>query len=277
MLLEKLLEYANKEFEPYEVQATNSDLVKLMRYGIVKVVFKSNKRTVWTVIDPEKIKRLITLRNTKIRLPSDKPLFSSIIGYDIHKKLLLKCVNSEKPIHVLLLGKHSTAKTLFLLELTKIEGTEYLTPYITYVGLFDVLETHPKLLLIDQLDNLKDNKVYRLLIDLCEYGYLTKITHNETVRDKTDVKVIATANTVKRIPDALLSRFLIVKFREYSDIEYINIANTLLKDYNIDSELKEYIIQKTLPYKDIRNVFKLANICNSKEEVDQFISILNFI
>jgi hypothetical protein len=272
-ILNKLLDFRDREFEAWEIGSDNRDLIKLMKLGVVEIVLKTNKHTIWRVKDIAKIERLIKLRETKIQIPAKEPLFSSIEGHEKHKEIILRAVNCSEPIHLLLCGAPASAKTLFLLELTKIGG-EYVTPYITYVGMFDLLLTNPKILLIDQLDNVKDKGVYRLLIDLCEYGYVTKTTHYELMRDKVDTKIIATANSVKRIPEALLSRFLILRFREYSDSEYVNVANKVLSNFNIDSKLKEYIIKRTLPFKDVRNAIKLAKICKSTKDVDDFMDVI---
>jgi intein/homing endonuclease len=172
---------------------------------------------------------------------------------------------------------HNTAKTLFLLELTKIPNSIYVTPYITFSGLFDYLDTEPPLLLIDQIDNIKYSDVYRLLIDLCEYGIITKTSYNEKISKIVKTKVIATANSIKRIPQALLSRFLILQFKKYSEEEFINISKTLLKDYNITEDVKDYIIEKCKNSLDVRNVLKLANIVKTKEDVDKFMKFIRFL
>ena len=271
-LLERIKEKGDSEFEAWEIQATNRDLIKLMKLGIVKITLKTNRSTLWKVCDLDKLNRLLELRKTKIKLPKDEPLFSSIIGHEKHKELILRALESKEPIHLLLLGHPSTAKTLFLLELTKLEGSEYITPYITYSGLYDLLITKPKLLLIDQIDNVKENGVYKLLIDLMEYGIITKLTHGIKERSKYNTKVIATANSIKRIPRALLSRFLIVRFRLYSEKEYRQIVENLLKDVN--KELRDYIIQKTIERRDVRNALKLAKICKTKEDVDKYMEII---
>jgi Holliday junction DNA helicase RuvB len=262
-------------FEAYEVGADNRILNELVKLGILEITLKTNKSTFYKLRDIERAKKFLEIHNVKI--DKSKPLFDSIIGYEEQKELLRRVINSDKPIHVLLLGSPATAKTLFLLELTKIPNSIYLTPYITYSGLFSYLDLEPQLILIDQLDNLKYNDVYRLLIDICEYGIATKISYNEQVVKKVNTKIIATANDTKRIPQALLSRFLILEFKKYTEQEFINIAKQLLKDYNLSEDVKDYIIEKCKRTLDIRNVIKLANICNSKEDVDKFMRFIKFL
>ena len=273
MNLKKLLEMED-EFRAWEVGLDNRDLKNLMKLGIVKITFKSNKNTYWKVIDKEKLRRLIELKEIKIQLPKDKPLFSSIIGHEKHKELILKAIENNQ--HILLLGLPSTAKTLFLLELTKLDSSVYFTPYITYSGLFDILTLNPKFILIDQLDNLYDPSVYRLLIDVMEYGFITKLTYGSTIKEEVKTTIIATANTLKRIPEALKSRFLIIRFGLYSEEEYTKIARKLIAEIKpeLSQEVIDYIIEKTIERRDIRNALKLARVCNSIEDVDKFKEII---
>jgi len=262
-------------FEAWQLNTDNRTLMELVKLGILEITLKTNKSTFYKIKDIERAKKFLEVYNVKI--DTSKPLFASIIGYEEQKEILKRVLESEKPIHVLLLGSPSTAKTLFLLELTKIPNSIYLTPYITYSGLFNYLDLEPKLILIDQLDNLKYPDVYRLLIDICEYGIATKTSYNEKIVKTIKTKIIATANTVKRIPQALLSRFLILQFKKYSEEEFINISKQLLKDYNLSEDVKDYIIEKCKNSLDVRNVLKLANICKSREDVDKFMKFIRFL
>jgi Holliday junction DNA helicase RuvB len=267
----------NKElgFEAYEVGADNKTLMELVKLGILEITLKTNKSVFYKLKDIERAKKFLEIYNVKI--DTSKPLFDSIIGYNEQKEILKRVIESDKNIHVLLLGSPATAKTLFLLELTKIPNSIYLTPYITYSGLFSYLDLEPKLILIDQLDNLKYPDVYRLLIDICEYGIATKTSYNEKIAKTIKTKIIATANSTKRIPEALLSRFLILQFKRYSEEEFKAISKELLKSYNLSEDVKDYIIEKCKNSLDVRNVLKLANICRTKEDVDRFMKFIRFL
>jgi Holliday junction DNA helicase RuvB len=262
-------------FEAYEIGADNRTLMKLVRFGILEITLKTNKSIFYKLKDIEKAKRFLEIYNVKI--DKTKPLFDSIIGYNEHKEILKRIIENDKPLHVLLLGSPATAKTLFLLELTKIPNSIYVTPYITFSGLFDYLDTEPPLLLIDQIDNIKYSDVYRLLIDLCEYGIITKTSYNEKISKIVKTKVIATANSTKRIPQALLSRFLILQFKKYSEEEFKAISKELLKSYDLPEDVKDYIIEKCKNSLDVRNVLKLANIVKNKDDVDKFMKIVRFL
>ena len=283
-VIEKILQLAEKPqfeynktlgFEAWQLNTDNKTLMELVKLGILEISLKTNKSTFYRIKDVEKAKRFLEVYNVKI--DTSKPLFASIIGYEEQKEILKRVLESEKPIHLLLLGSPATAKTLFLLELTKIPNSIYLTPYITYSGLFSYLDLEPKLILIDQLDNLKYPDVYRLLIDICEYGIATKTSYNEKIVKTIKTKIIASSNSVKRIPKALLSRFLILQFNKYSEEEFVNISKQLLKDYDLSEDVKDYIIEKCKNSLDIRNVLKLANIVKTKEDVDKFMKFIRFL
>jgi len=267
----------NKElgFEAWQIGTDNKTLMELVKLGILEISLKTNKSTFYKIKDIERAKKFLEIYNIKI--DTSKPLFESIIGYNEQKEILKRVLESEKPIHVLLLGSPATAKTLFLLELTKIPNSIYLTPYITYSGLFSYLDLEPKLILIDQLDNLKYPDVYRLLIDICEYGIATKTSFNEKVAKTIKTKIIATANSTKRIPEALLSRFLVLQFKRYSEEEFKAISKELLKSYNLSEDVKDYIIEKCKNSLDVRNVLKLANIVKTRDDVDRFMKFIRFL
>ena len=47
-------------------------------------------------------------------------LFKEIIGHSEIKSLFIKAINSEKPVHLLLVGCPGSAKTMFFLEINRL-------------------------------------------------------------------------------------------------------------------------------------------------------------
>ncbi|MEM2258025.1 MAG: hypothetical protein QXV39_07920, partial [Candidatus Caldarchaeum sp.] len=79
-----------------------------------------------------------TIKPEEIHIPED--LFSIIVGYDGIKDLFIRMIKADKPFHTLLIGPPSSAKTLFLLELSRLPGAFYcLGGSTTKVGLIDQL------------------------------------------------------------------------------------------------------------------------------------------
>ena len=89
----------------------------------------------------------------KLKIPKD--VFAPIIGYEDVKELFigaLQMYGDGLPVHFLLAGPPASAKSLFLLCLSKIKGSAYLLgSRVSKAGLTDILieQKHP-LLLIDE-------------------------------------------------------------------------------------------------------------------------------
>ena len=72
------------------------------------------------------IKNEITEKSNSINIYSKKSAgnydpFDNIIGYEDIKKLFFLSFESQKPIHILLVGPPASAKTLFMLGCMKLE------------------------------------------------------------------------------------------------------------------------------------------------------------
>ena len=62
----------------------------------------------------------------KLKIPKD--VFAPIIGYEDVKELFmgaLQTYGDGLPVHFLMVGEPSSAKTMFLLSLSKIKGSAY--------------------------------------------------------------------------------------------------------------------------------------------------------
>jgi len=56
-------------------------------------------------------------------VPTD--LFSVIVGFEDVKAVVRRSLEAERPVHVLLVGPPSTAKSLFLMELSRLPNARY--------------------------------------------------------------------------------------------------------------------------------------------------------
>jgi replication-associated recombination protein RarA len=83
--------------------------------------------------------------------------FENIVGNVDTKLILNKALLSNKPVHVLLVGKPGCAKTMFLTEIMRHHKTSYFVvgSNTTKTGLVNQLfERRPKFLLIDELEKM---------------------------------------------------------------------------------------------------------------------------
>jgi len=102
--------------------------------------------------------------------------FENIVGNDDTKLILNKAIQSRKPVHVLLVGKPGSAKTMFLTEIMRSVRECYFTigSNTTKAGLVNQLfEKEPKYLLIDELDKMSGNDQVSLL-HLMETGIISE-------------------------------------------------------------------------------------------------------
>jgi Holliday junction DNA helicase RuvB len=182
----------------------------------------------------------------------------------------------------LLWGTVASAKTLILEDLARLPHNRFvLGSSLTKAGLFDVLfNERPRYLIIDELDKIDDAENLSALLSLMHKGYITetKYRRHRTLRLKT--WVFASANEISRLPKELMSRFLLLRFRDYTDDEFIEVVVNVLKEQeNISENLGIYIaerILKELNSRDVRDTVKCARLLRerTKEEVDKIIAIL---
>lgn len=207
------------------------------------------------------------------KIPRD--LFADIEGHEEKKRILMMAIRARKPVHILLVGSPGSAKTMFLLELSRLEGAQYiLGSRLSKAGLSDFLkETKPRYLIIDELDKVswRDQSV---LLSLMETGILTTTLKTERSRIYLPVKVFAACNYINKIDDALLDRFYKLVFTEYTAEEFIRVAvNYLVNREGVGRELAEYIARSLLPFsKSVREARSIARMAKTKEDVDVLIA-----
>ena len=108
--------------------------------------------------------------------------FENITGNDDIKLIINKAILSERPVHVLLMGKPGCAKTMFLMEMVRRLKNSYLIvgSNTTKAGLVNQLfEKQPKYLLIDELDKMSGNDQVSLL-HLMETGIISETKVKKT-------------------------------------------------------------------------------------------------
>jgi holliday junction DNA helicase RuvB len=205
--------------------------------------------------------------------------FEAIVGHNDIKLILNKAILSERPIHVLLVGKPGSAKTMFLTEIMRRLKNSYFIvgSNTTKAGLVNQLfEKEPKYLLIDELDKMSGNEQVSLL-HLMETGIISETKVKKTRQLELVSKVFATANNTERIIEPLLSRFLILKIPDYSFEEFTNIAIKRLANEKIDLYIATIIAEKVwheLGSRDIRDVIKVGRLASDTQSVSNVIDII---
>jgi len=211
-------------------------------------------------------------------LPKQGELFSIIIGYDDVKRIFRMSLASENPVHILLVGPPASAKTLFMLELMKLQRSYFaLGSHSTKSGLIDYLfAKRPRHLIIDEIEhmNAKDTTV---LLSLMQTGIISETKHGRTRSTQLKTWIFGSCNSSDKLPRPLLSRFLVLRFKRYGYDDFKEISNNVLIMDGIDPELADYvsdIVWGKLNSKDVRDSIKIARLAKSREDVDWLIQTL---
>jgi Holliday junction DNA helicase RuvB len=205
--------------------------------------------------------------------------FENIVGHSDIKLIFNKAILSHNPVHVLLIGRPGCAKTMFLTEMMRRLKNSYLIvgSNTTKAGLVNQLfEKEPKYLLIDELDKMTGNDQVSLL-HLMETGIISETKVKKTRQLELISWVFASANSIERIIEPLLSRFLVLNVADYTFEEFIDIAINRLAKEKISREFATIISDKAwtvLDSRDIRDVIKVARLVTNKEDISRIIGIM---
>src|SRR5215472_1951260 len=186
----------------------------------------------------------------------EERLFANISGYDQVKSILLKVLQSEEPIHILLVGPAGIGKTRFLKAMEK----EY--PDLSYFALASgstgsgminyMFEHQPRFLLIDEIEDTKQTDQATLL-SLLQDGTLIETKISKTRRLDFTCSVIATCNSTKKLRQPLLSRFAVIELKGYQTLEdFKKVTLDVLKDHSLANYIAERVFE-TSPDPNIRD------------------------
>lgn len=203
---------------------------------------------------------------------NNEPLFDSIIGYGDVKKLFQMSLSSDKPVHILLVGPPASAKTLFMLECMKLERSYFtLGSHSTKSGMIDYLfEKRPRYLIIDEIEHmpLKDQTA---LLSLMETGIVSETKFQKTRSTQLKTWVFATSNGTDRMLTPLLSRFVVLHFKQYSFESFQEVCTHILGREGVPADIAAAIADSVwtkLKSKDIRDCIKIGRLAKTKEDVE---------
>lgn len=208
-----------------------------------------------------------------------KILFEEIIHQDAVKRIFIKALLSNEPIHILLAGTPGSAKSLFLTEIMRCFKSSLFVvgSNSTKAGLINQLfDKLPQYLLIDELD--KMNAVDQAsLLNLMESGLISETKINKTREQKLTLRVFAAANSADKVIEPLLSRFMVLQLPEYTFEEFRQIGVSRLKKLGFESRLANAIVDQVwnqLHSKNIRDVLKIGKLADSAEDAQFIISMM---
>ena len=109
-------------------------------------------------------------------------IFQDVEGYNDIKKLMMRCIVSPEPTHVILDGPPASGKTIFLLSMQKGLDNAYFVDCTnaTGSGMVDYLFSHDiKYLLLDEVEKIP-KRDQNVLLNLMETGALTSTKVRKT-------------------------------------------------------------------------------------------------
>ena len=266
-----------------QVRVWPSTLNSLVIEGCLEVTFSSNSYTGYRLTEKGKLmaseaEPMNSISEPKpLEIPDD--LFNLIEGYQEVKELIKRVLEAEKPVHMLLTGVPSSAKTMFLIELSRLGAVYILGSQATKAGIADVLfDLEPKLLLVDEIDRIGAKDI-AVLLSLAETGIVSQTKHGRRREVRLVTKIFAASNTLN-MPRELISRFMVLRFAPYPEAEFLNVTSSILINREkVEADLARYIasrvwqLQQSFP--DPRQAVRLARLAGTEEEVDGLIEILN--
>jgi len=268
-------------WEWFDIPAQAGTLNQLVIDGLLvtggpRGTFKSRSTTTYKLKDPELVRECLeSLAEIQEgaeegEIPND--LFDFIIGHEDVKDLLWKSINSERPVHILLVGPPATSKSMFLGELARLPFSRFaLGGSIRKGGLEDyLLEFRPRYLIIDEIDKM-DMRDMSVLLSLMESGIVARLKKRMREMERMTTWIFGGANRDKNIWPELKSRFFIVHLPEYSEADFIQVCRGILVGREgVDSSLANYIVKSIASHtRDVREAVHLGRLCKTNEDVDK--------
>jgi Holliday junction DNA helicase RuvB len=205
-------------------------------------------------------------------------LFDNIVGYNDVKKLFSLSLSSERPVHILLVGPPASAKTLFMLECMKLERSYFtLGSQSTKSGMIDYLfEKRPRYMIVDEIEHMP-MRDQTALLSLMETGIVAETKFQRTRNTQLKTWVFATSNSTEQMLTPLLSRFMVLHFKQYKYENFHKIAVHMLGHQGISKEIASPVadaVWSKMKSKDIRDCIKIAHLAKSKDDVNWIVETL---
>jgi Holliday junction resolvasome RuvABC ATP-dependent DNA helicase subunit len=201
-------------------------------------------------------------------------VFSDIEGLDDIKEMMLRAIESPDRAHTLLIGPPASTKSLFMLEIERIMSSKRVYfaegASTTKAGIQKFIgeNQHKEIIIIDEIDkmSIKDQEG---LLTMMERGSFTSTKVRNTKTVKANTVIFATSNSTERLSKPLLSRFTVLEIPEYTYPEFEDISTRIVNKLPQNTVIQIASSVWKAGSRDIRDVLKIAKLCNpADEEVD---------
>jgi DNA polymerase III delta prime subunit len=227
---------------------------------------------------PAQEEHIINPRIERLTAIKPEPLFENIVGYSDVKRLFHLSISSEKPVHLLLVGPPASAKTLFMLECMRLERSYFtLGSHSTKSGMIDYLfDKRPRYLIVDEIEHMP-MKDQTALLSLMEAGIISETKFQKTRNTHLKTWVFASSNATDRMLTPLLSRFVVLHFKQYSLGSFHEVCVHILGREGVTPDVAAAIAEAVwtkLKSKDIRDCIKIGRLAKTKEDVEWIVQTL---
>lgn len=257
-------------------------LQELVMKGILKLVYKSRKNTIYRLADYDKVSEAITAYITgkekeekeaeTVDMEAEaynllKQYLDVLVGYDDLKELLLMSVKTTG-VNLLFLGPGGVGKSVILTAIGRLPGSYYFTGgEASRAGIAQVVREYmPRYLLIDEFDKISDVNQYSILYSLADRGELIETKARRINKVKLRITIYAAANRLDRIRSSkpeLLDRFNIIRFRPYTVEEAYKVTVAYLSRIEgVPAEIAEYIAEKIIIEEKVNTVRRALSMWN---------------
>jgi len=167
---------------------------------------------------------------------------------------------------------------LFMLGCMKLDRSYFtLGTHSTKSGMVDYLfEKRPRYLIIDEIEHMSIRDQTALL-SLMETGIIAETKHMKTRTTQLKTWVFATSNQTNHMLTPLLSRFMVLHFKQYKYENFLDISIHMLAQEGIAKDVANEVAAQVwhkMKSKDIRDCIKIAHLAKTKNDVNWIVETL---
>ena len=282
---------SSSEYDGWEWHQVAGDprvLNKLVVLQVIKITLKTNRATNYRLVNGQAVEKALedvaklTAKPEVEEVEIPDSILDLVIGHEEKKEIMMRALHSKERTHLLLHGSVASAKSLCLECLSRLPGSKFiLGSAATKAGLFELIyNEEPRFLILDEIDKVSSAEDMSCLLSLMERGFISETKWARHRSKRLNTKLIAACNRTEKLPPELLSRFIRLRFRNYTDDEFIDVsAKVLSQREGIPMGLAVYIADqalKKLKTKDVRDAIKCARLLreHTRQDADRVIEIL---
>lgn len=200
-------------------------------------------------------------------------MFDRVEDREPAKLVLRSALQAPRPVHVLLRGSPASGKSdLLRCCAEQIPRARYAVGGMTTPsGMVQHLLERPgtSLLVIDELDKVRDASDYAALYELMESGQVPVMKHDQTELVRWRGRVFAAANDTERIPSALISRFRVVELADYTPEQLLHVNRVVAEREGVSAKRAAQIARLTSSRgSDPRDARDLARLAGEDGELE---------